>query len=75
MNLGCSSVSLLLIAMVAGIGWVVARLAGWSPLATIAALLALVLLLGGWQVWRAVARQRQLTREGRWPPDRRPGAA
>jgi CHASE2 domain-containing sensor protein len=74
-NIGLSGIGLLLIAVLGLAGWGLARLMGWSPLFTVLGVLGLVILIGGLQVRRALARQRRLMREGRWPPDRPQGAA
>ena len=75
MNIGLSGIGLLLIAILVLLGWGLARLVGWPPVLTVFAVLSLVIIVGGVQVRRAIARQRRLMQQGRWPPDGPPGAA
>jgi CHASE2 domain-containing sensor protein len=73
-NLGCSTIGLLLISAIAVASWFLAPLAGWSRLITFVVMLAVVLLVGGLQLWRAQVRHRRLVRDRRWPPDTSQGA-
>jgi hypothetical protein len=73
-NIGLSSVGLIMTAALVLLGWALARWMGWSVIVTATAIVGVVVLLGWLQVWRAVARERRWLREGRWPPDRPKGA-
>jgi MFS family permease len=70
-NIGLSSVGLIMTTALVLLGWALARWMGWSVIVTVTAIVGVVVLLGWLQVWRAVARERRWLREGRWPPDRK----
>ena len=70
MNIGLSSVGLVMTAALVLLGWAVARWMGWSAIVTVTAIVGVVIVLGWIQIWRTAARERRLLREGRWPPDR-----
>jgi O-antigen ligase len=74
-NLGGSTISLLVLGLAALAGWFIASMAGWSRPATAAGAAVIIVLLGGLQMWRVAARQRSLMKQGRWPPDRPHDAA
>jgi membrane protein YdbS with pleckstrin-like domain len=74
-NIGFSGIGLLLIVVITVVSWGVARLAGWPPLSVAVIAFAIIVVLAVFQMWRARVWRRQLMREGRWPPDRPPGAA
>ena len=69
MNIGMSRVGLITTAALVLLGWGLARWMGWSVIVTVTAIVGLVIVLGWLQLWRAVARQRRLLRERRWPFD------
>ena len=75
MNIGLSTVGFVVTVALVLFGWALARWMGWSALLTATAIVGLVVLIGWFQVWREVTRQRRWLREGRWPPDRPQGAA
>ena len=75
MNLGLSGIGLIMTAGLVLLGWALARWMGWSVIVTVTAIVGLVVVLGWLQLWRAVARERRMLREGRWPPDQTRGGA